>query len=206
MRLITLIAGAALAFALAPLASAAAESPAQDPLGSSRWGDMKREFFRDERLVFDERVKVSAPATAEDAMNVPVKVDASALAGVEEVLVFADFNPIVKALSFEPGQARSVLGFRLKLQQSTPVRAAARTTDGVWHVGGTWVNTTGGGCTLAYGTAGFVSCRIAGVGTAPERGQRTPVATHRWRHAAAAAGDPSDGYRTGPGHSGVSHR
>ncbi len=154
MRLITLIAGAALAFALAPLASAAAESPAQDPLGSSRWGDMKREFFRDERVVFDERVKVSAPATAEDAMNVPVKVDASALAGVEEVLVFADFNPIVKALSFEPGQARSVLGFRLKLQQSTPVRAAARTADGVWHVGGTWVNTTGGGCTLPSTGAG----------------------------------------------------
>lgn len=129
-------------------ATAAAGSAISDPLGSSRWGDMRREFFPDADVVFDARVKVSAPETAEDAMNVPVRVDVSALGAVEEVLVFADFNPIVKALSFEPGQARSVLGFRLKLQQSTPVRAAARTADGLWHVGGTWVNTTGGGCTL----------------------------------------------------------
>ena len=35
-----------------------------------------------------------------------------------------------------------------------PVRAAVRTADGVWHVGGTWVNTTGGGCTLPSTGAG----------------------------------------------------
>lgn len=149
MRFTRLIAGAALALALIPFATATPGATAPpDPLASPRWGDMQREFFRDARVVFDDRVKVSAPTTAEDALNVPVAVDASALAGVEEVLVFADFNPIVRALSFEPGRARPSLGFRLKLQQSTPVRAAARTADGLWHVGGTWVNTTGGGCTL----------------------------------------------------------
>jgi sulfur-oxidizing protein SoxY len=98
--------------------------------------------------VFDERVKVPGPLTAENPMHVPVAVDATALAGVEEVLVFADFNPITKVLAFEPGRAAASLAFRVKLQQSTPVRAAARTADGVWHVGGTWVNTTGGGCTV----------------------------------------------------------
>ena len=151
MRLSILMTCAALALLPGHAASAPAEltqTADTDPLGSSRWQDMQREFFADARVVFDERVRVSAPTSAEDAMNVPVLVDASALQGVEEVLIFADFNPIVKALSFEPGRARSVLGFRLKLQQSTPVRAAARTADGVWHVGGTWVNTTGGGCTL----------------------------------------------------------
>lgn len=150
MRLTALIASAALAFAVPALAVApdATRPLTGDPLDSPRWGDMQREFFRDAQIVFDERVKVSAPVTAEDALNVPVAVDATALGRVEEVLVFADFNPIVKALSFEPGDARASLGFRLKLQQSTPVRAAARTVDGLWHVGGTWVNTTGGGCTL----------------------------------------------------------
>lgn len=123
-------------------------APAADPLDSARWADMKREFFRDARVEFDARVKVSGPDVAEDPLNVPISVDASALPGVEEVLVFADFNPIVKALRFMPAGARASLGFRLKLQQSTPVRAAARTADGVWHVGGLWVTTTGGGCTL----------------------------------------------------------
>lgn len=131
-----------------PLAAAAAPSPATDPLDSARWTDMRREFFRDARVEFDRRVRVVAPPVAEDPLNVPVSVDASALPDVREVLVFADFNPIVQALRFMPEAAAATLGFRLKLQQSTPVRAAARTADGVWHVGGTWVTTTGGGCTL----------------------------------------------------------
>ena len=125
-----------------------------DPLASPRWEDMRKTFFPGAEVVFDERVRVSAPSTAEDALNVPVAVDLRKLPAVEEVIVFADFNPIVRALSYEPGYGQSGLAFRLKLQQSTPVRAAARTADGRWHVGGTWVNTTGGGCTLPSTGAG----------------------------------------------------
>jgi sulfur-oxidizing protein SoxY len=121
---------------------------AGDPLDSPRWGDMQAAFFAQAQVIFDERVKVSGPLTAEDPLNVPVAVDVSALAQVQEVLVFADFNPIVKMLNFDPGRTQGRLAFRVKLQQSTPVRAAARTADGVWHIGGVWVNTTGGGCTL----------------------------------------------------------
>ena len=120
----------------------------RDPLDSPRWGDMRREFFPDAPVHFDARVAVTAPANAEDPLNVPVSVDATALADVREVVVFADFNPIVRVLSFEPLAAAPVLGFRLKLQQSSPIRVAARTGDGQWHVGGMWVRTRGGGCTL----------------------------------------------------------
>jgi hypothetical protein len=35
---------------------------------------------------------------------------------------------------------------------ASPVRAAARTGDGVWHVGGTWVESAGGGCTVSGAT------------------------------------------------------
>ncbi|MDD3353494.1 quinoprotein dehydrogenase-associated SoxYZ-like carrier [Zoogloea sp.] len=123
--------------------------PAGDPLDSPRWTDMRKEMFPAKaRVVFDDRVKVTAPLTAENPMNVPVSVDASALTDVREVLVFADFNPIVRIVRFEPQGAHPGLGFRIKLQQSTPVRAAVRTGDGTWRIGGTWVNTTGGGCTL----------------------------------------------------------
>ena len=119
-----------------------------DPLGSPRWEDMRRLFFPDARVFFDDRIKVSGPQIAEDSMHVPVLVDVSSLPGVEEVIVFVDFNPIIKVLSFQPQGARATLGFRLKLQQSSPVRAAARLPDGSWHVGGVWINATGGGCTL----------------------------------------------------------
>jgi sulfur-oxidizing protein SoxY len=91
---------------------------------------------------------------AENPMQVPVTVDATALPQVQEVLVFADFNPIVQVLRFYPESSAAYLGFRVKLQQSTPVRAAVRTADGVWHVGGSWVTTVGGGCTAPSATAG----------------------------------------------------
>lgn len=122
--------------------------PAGDPLDSARWGDMRKLFFADAKVEFDDRVQVTSPAVAEDPMNVPVTIAVEGLAGVSKVVVFADFNPILKVLEFEPGKARPTLGFRMKLQQSSPVRAAALTADGVWHVGGTWVETSGGGCTL----------------------------------------------------------
>ncbi len=130
------------------LAAPKGETP-KDPLGSHNWSYMRKDLFpANARVVFDERVKVSAPLTAENPMNVPVSVDAAALPRVTEVLVFADLNPIARIVRFVPTGAHPGLGFRIKLQQSSPVRAAARTADGTWHVGGTWVNTTGGGCTL----------------------------------------------------------
>lgn len=130
------------------VAAPAGEQTAIDPLNSPRWGDMAKAFFDGQEVVFDPRISVSGPLVAEDSLNVPITVDASALPGVEEMIVFADFNPILKALRFEPGAAQARLGFRLKLQQSSPVRVAARTVDGVWRVGGAWVTATGGGCTL----------------------------------------------------------
>ena len=119
---------------------------ATDPLKSARWEDMRQLFFGDDAVEFDSRVRVLAPLSAENPMEVPITVDASGLPDVKEVVVFADFNPILKILSFEPVTASARLSFRVKLQQSTPVRAAARTGDGRWHVGGAWVTTTGGGC------------------------------------------------------------
>lgn len=150
----------------------AADLPA-DPLGSSRWGDMHRLFFRDAPVVFDDRVRVAGPQFAEDSMNVPISVNVEGLDGVEEVLVFADFNPILKVLEFYPVLARPYLAFRIKLQQSSPVRAAARTTDGVWHVGGILVEASGGGCTapsMGRGTGDWVRVLNQVSGRVWERG------------------------------------
>jgi len=143
---------ATLLFALsASLASlgALAQTPT-DPLGDrGRWADMQREFYRDGEVVFDARVRVEVPANAEDAMNVPVAIDARALAGeqIDRIVVVADYNPILKVLEFEPGAAAPYLGFRMKVQQTTPVRAGVRLKDGRWLVGSALVASQGGGCT-----------------------------------------------------------
>jgi sulfur-oxidizing protein SoxY len=137
---------------LAAMSLAVAQTGRVDPLDSARWGDMHHSVLADAPFEFDDRVRVIAPTTAENPMQVPVTVDATALPGVEEVLVFADFNPIVRVLRFFPRRRRPswVSGQAAAI---TPVRAAARTADGRWHVGGTWVNTVGGGCTAPSAAA-----------------------------------------------------
>lgn len=120
---------------------------AAEDASKMRWQLLQQEHFGKAPVVTDARVRVIAPATAEDALNVPVAVRVEGLAGVEEVRVLVDYNPIVKAIEFFPLRAQPALTFRLKLQQSSPIRALARTTDGVWHMGMTVVEAAGGGCT-----------------------------------------------------------
>ena len=135
---------------LAPLV-ALADKPT-DPLRSPSWDAMVERHLDGGRYVFDERVQVQMPPTAEDPLSVPVEVRVRDLE-VEELRLIADLNPIPLILSYKPTRAEPFIAFRFKVEQSTPVRAAARTKDGVWHVGGAWLTASGGGCTApSYGT------------------------------------------------------
>jgi sulfur-oxidizing protein SoxY len=150
------VAAAALAGAPAaraqPVSDPGAADPA-DPYKSLPWVDMRREYLgAGARTVFDEGVKVVGPAFAEDPMNVPVSVSAPALQGVERIVVLVDRNPIRKVLELQPIGALPSVSFRFKLEQASPVRAAVLTRDGLWHIGSTWVDSSGGGCTVSGAT------------------------------------------------------
>jgi sulfur-oxidizing protein SoxY len=71
--------------AMAIFAAPAAASAEPDPLRSVMWDDMRALILGGGPVVFDERVRVTAPASAEDALNVPVMVDASPLDAQEKV-------------------------------------------------------------------------------------------------------------------------
>jgi sulfur-oxidizing protein SoxY len=129
------------------LSTASWAATSDDPLKSPSWNDLRQRYLGTDKVVFDSRVKVSGPAVAEDSMNVPVGVKIQGLSDVRRVMVIADLNPIIKVLEFSPQGALPNLHFRMKLQQGSPIRAMAQTADGVWHVGGTWIDATGGGCT-----------------------------------------------------------
>lgn len=134
------------------VSSVAWADPAADPAGSPLWPMLQQEFLGAAPVTFDSRIRVTGPAFAEDPMQVPIAFDASALGKVERIVVMVDRNPIRKVLEFEPMHARPALSFRFKLQEASPVRVAARTQDGVWHVGTLQVDATGGGCTLPGAT------------------------------------------------------
>jgi len=137
----------AVASMLAVIAAAGASAaPGDDPLGSVMWTEMKEMFFDGEKVVFDERVKVSVPNVVENQAQVPVTADARALGEVKRMIVFADLNPIQHVLTLTPVKSKAYVAFRMKVEQGTPIRAAAQTADGVWHVGGVYLDAAGGGC------------------------------------------------------------
>lgn len=121
-------------------------APADDPLKSVMWTEMKEQFFGTALVVFDDRVKVLVPRIVENQAQVPVTADARALDGVKQLVVFADLNPIQHVATLGVSKAAPFIALRMKVEQATPVRAAALTTDGVWHVGSNFLDAAGGGC------------------------------------------------------------
>ena len=107
-----------------------------DPLGSPQWPGLRREYTQDAPLRFTDAVQVRTPAFADDALNVPLQIDARALqavgGGITRMVVIADRNPIREVLAFEPLRAVPMLAFRIRLEQASPVRCARTTGSGTW--------------------------------------------------------------------------
>lgn len=120
----------------------------QDPYDSGMW-PLHREDYLDAPADWqgDAGVVVLAPDAAEDAMHVPVTVDATALGQVRRMVVTIDYSPIPLALTFYPGRALPLLGFGVKYESGSPLRASCELADGGWRVGAQYVSAMGGGCT-----------------------------------------------------------
>ncbi len=122
-----------------------AETP-KDPLNSTMWEDLSERFFGTAPIVFDDKVRVVVPRLVENQAQVPITADARALDDVKKLIIFADLNPIIHVMTLSPRKAKPYISFRMKVEQATPIRAAALTSDGVWHVGGVFLDAAGGGC------------------------------------------------------------
>ncbi|MEK7346199.1 MAG: quinoprotein dehydrogenase-associated SoxYZ-like carrier [Pseudomonadota bacterium] len=140
------------ALAAAPAWAQSADPTGGDPLGSMQWPVLQKKHIGAAPWQFSDGIAVKGPEFAEDAMNVPIFVDARALARsagpIALIRLVADRNPIQHILDFEPLACWPVLAFRFRMEQGSPVRALVRTRDGRWYVGQTWVNAAGGGCTV----------------------------------------------------------
>ncbi|MBA4501766.1 quinoprotein dehydrogenase-associated SoxYZ-like carrier [Marinobacterium marinum] len=120
-----------------------------DPLKSVMWDYTRKIFIGDDDYRFDPAIKVEVPDFAEDPTQVPVTIDARALTGdIERIVVWADLNPIQHIFDYYPGELASPkVSLRIKVQQSTAIRAAVYTRDGEWHIGYAQLEAAGGGCT-----------------------------------------------------------
>jgi sulfur-oxidizing protein SoxY len=123
-------------------------TPLDDPLESGMWSYHQKHLLGDPDVIFfDDRVVLSGPSIAEDAVNVPLLVDATALdQKVAQIVISADYGPIPHIMTYYPGQAAPKISLRFKVDQGTAIRASVQTEDGAWHVGSTYIDAAGGGC------------------------------------------------------------
>lgn len=126
---------------------AAFAGPVADPLNSPVWDMISKKYLGEGEIVFDDRVKVSVPSIVENQAQVPITADARALKDVKKLVLLTDLNPIQHVMTLHPMGSAPYVSLRMKVEQGTPVRAAAQTGDGVWHVGGVYLDAAGGGCT-----------------------------------------------------------
>jgi sulfur-oxidizing protein SoxY len=119
----------------------------RDPLESPLWSSMAERYLGGLPAIFDDRVTVTLPPVTEDQTQVPVTVDARAIGSVEELIVIADLNPFPLTLRLAGTGAQPFAAFRMKIEQGTPIRAAAR-QDGRWYIGGRTLDAAGGGCSV----------------------------------------------------------
>ncbi|MNF71799.1 sulfur oxidation protein SoxY [compost metagenome] len=121
----------------------------EDPVESVMWGYFHQRLLGGQPFVHDPGVVLQAPPFAEDARQVPIQVDARALAGqVVKIMAWAELNPIPQIFIFQPGErVAPLLAIRIRIEQATPIRAAVLTHDGLWHIGSTRIDAAGGGCT-----------------------------------------------------------
>ncbi len=137
-------------FAWGSIASAA---DTVDPLGSELWGDLKQAYLGDAPVIYDDAISLIMPLRVEDAHSVPVVVKISQdLGQIAELTVIAENNPIQTTAQIYPHRAMHAVGMNIRLEQSTPVRAAALDADGVWHVSSLAVTVmSAGGCSTPGG-------------------------------------------------------
>ncbi len=142
----------------AVLSAPAMAATTDDPLESAIWSDVRAAHLPGGDVVFDDLVTLVMPTEIENSTDVPLAVRLSPeLTGIAEIVVIAENNPIQTVARMMPYRRIASIGLKIRLEMSTPVRAAVLTDDGVWHVGSEWAEVlTPGGCSapIVFSEAG----------------------------------------------------
>lgn len=128
-------------------AAAAAESD-EDAV----WIGYLKETHFGQRPILDsnEVIELDAPVRAADAAAVPITINAgfpqSADRYIQSIHLFVDNNPSALAgvFHFTPNSGRADLALRIRVNEYTPVRAIAETSDGQLHMTRRFVKASGG--------------------------------------------------------------
>lgn len=138
---------------LSVLVLAAAPGAFAGPPATEAWQDILDLEFAAAEVVYDDSFQLVLPERVEEASSVPVVVGFSgAPFAVRELALFAENNPFPQVVRVYAERPLQAVGLNIRLERSTPVRAAALDGDGVWHVVAREVDVaTPGGCSAGGG-------------------------------------------------------
>ncbi|NHK37954.1 thiosulfate oxidation carrier protein SoxY [Thermus thermophilus] len=101
--------------------------------------------FKD--LTPSDLVKLNMPKIAESGANVPLEVEVNLpSAQVKAIHLFADKNPTPRLASLKPMKALPYYASRVRLAETTAVRAVVETQDGKLLLASSSTRVTVGGC------------------------------------------------------------
>ena len=135
------------------------------PFDSESWQDVLDIEFDGAEVVYDNSLYLVVPERVEEAFSVPVVMNfADTPFDIAEVALIAENNPFSMVARIYPQRPVTAIGFNIRLEMSTPVRAAVMDGDGVWHVVSEEILVmTPGGCSAPGGggvaMAGAISTR-----------------------------------------------
>ncbi|WP_448584119.1 thiosulfate oxidation carrier protein SoxY [Thermocrinis sp.] len=96
-----------------------------------------------------EQIKLTAPTIAESGANVPITVESTIpVEQVEKLWIFVDKNPIpwITDVKFTPQNGQVYLSTRIKMGETSNVRAILQLKDGTFVMATKEVKVTAGGC------------------------------------------------------------
>ncbi len=94
-------------------------------------------------------IKLTAPTIAESSANVPITVEATIpVDKVEKLYIFVDKNPVpwIADVSFTPMNGQVYFSTRIKMGETSNVRAILKLKDGSYVMATKEVKVTAGGC------------------------------------------------------------
>lgn len=116
-----------------------------DAFGSTAAGDAMSQLFGNEQPTPSDAITLGAPEIAENGAVVPISIETT-LPGVQSISVIVDKNPRPLAITFDLfPDTKANVACRIKMGETSPVRAVVKTADGLFSTEKE-VKVTIGGC------------------------------------------------------------
>ena len=123
---------------------------AKNPIDSPTFNDILKDIIGKQKYIFDDKnIEMKVPNFADNPVQVPIYVNASKIEDAQEMILFADLNPIPKIVQMKTKNFLATFSTNIKVAQETPLRALVKDSKGLWHIGSININSNGGGCDIS---------------------------------------------------------